>query len=319
MVLVRIVKNWDWPDLMRQTPGQKGIWDGVQFTVDPVENCDFLVVLNNCMGNATRVRCPKENIWAVMQEPYMKGHSDWMIEKHEFFSKVFTHYIPVADRRYVSSPPAIPWHVNKSFDELISTGIPVKSKKLSAIVGGAMDLPGHIKRKTFLNHIRNDKRLKLDLYGREINFIEDKWDGLAPYQYALAMENTSGPNYWTEKIADCFLSWTVPIYYGCTNLEDYFPEESFIRIDIAQPEESLLKIRRIVNDNNWERYIPALEKARNLVLNRYQLFPYMSEVIHSQTNERTEAVSVTIPAYRRSYKTQFNHIVYKMKKKMRLL
>jgi len=319
MTLVRIVKNWNWPNLMRQTPGGKGIWDGIQYTLDPVGDCDFLVMLNNSMEIDTQVRCPKENIWALMQEPYMKGHSDWMVEKHDFFSKVFTHYIPVNDRRYISSPPAIPWHVNKSFDELILAEVPAKSKKLSAIVGDAMDVPGHIKRKKFLQYIQNDTSLELDLYGKKINFIEDKWDGLAPYKYSLAMENTSGPNYWTEKIADCFLSWTVPIYYGCTNLEDYFPKESFIRIDIGEPEESLATIRRIIDEDDWERHIPALEEARTLVLNRYQLFPYLSEMIHSQSGGSSEKVSVTIPAYRRSKKAQINHIIYKLKKKTKLL
>ncbi|MCD6487459.1 MAG: hypothetical protein J7K35_09080 [Syntrophobacterales bacterium] len=319
MTLVRIVKNWDWPDLIRQTPGKKGIWDGIQFTTASVGDCDFLIMLNNKMGIDTHAQCPKENIWAVMQEPYMKGHSDWMIEKHDFFSKVFTHYVPVKDKKYTHSQPAIPWHVNKTFDELISVGVPAKSKNLSAIVSDAMDLPGHIKRKKFLRYIQNDKRVGLDLYGRKTNFIEDKWDGLAPYKYSLAIENTSGPDYWTEKIADCFLSWTVPIYYGCTNLEDYFPEESFIRIDIGQPEESLAKIRRIINQDNWERHIPALEKARNLVLNRYQLFPYLSEMIHSQPGGESNKVSVIIPAYRRSNKAQIRHIIYKLKKKMNLL
>lgn len=319
MILVRIVKNWDWPDLMRQTPDQKGVWDGIQFTVAPIEDCDFLVILNNSMETDTRARCPKENIWAIMQEPYMKGHSDWMVEKHKFFSKVFTHYIPVNDKKYIPSHPAIPWHVNKTFDELISAKVPVKSKKLSAIVGDAMDVPGHIKRRKFLQYIQNDKSLELDLYGKKINFIEDKWDGLAPYKYSLTMENTSGPDYWTEKIADCFLSWTVPIYYGCTNLEDYFPKKSFIRIDIGQPEESLAKIRRIINEDNWERYIPALEEARNLVLNHYQLFPYLSEIIHSHPRARSNRESIIIPAYRRSKKAQLNHIIYKLKKKMRLL
>ena len=319
MTLVKIVKNWDWLNLMRQTPGQNGIWDGIQFTVDSTEDCDFLVMLNNSMETDTQVRCPKENIWALMQEPYMKGHSDWMIEKHEFFSKVFTHHIPVNDRKYIPSPPAIPWFVNRTFDELISAEVPVKSKKLSTIVGDAMDVPGHIKRRKFMQYIQNDQSLELDSYGKKINFIEDKWDGLAPYRYSLAIENTSGPDYWTEKIADCFLSWTVPIYYGCTNLEDYFPEESFIRIDIGQPEESLAKIRRIINEDNWERYIPALEEARNLVLNRYQLFPFLSEMIHSHPGGRSEKVSVTIPAYKRSKKAQFNHIIYKLKKKTKLL
>jgi len=300
---------------MRQTLGGRGVWDNIQFTTDTVEDCDFLIMLNNVMKTETRARCPKENVWAIMQEPYMKGHSDWMVEKHEFFARVFTHYIPSNDGKYVSSQPAVPWHVDKTFDELISAGIPSKSKQLSAIVGESMDLPGHVKRRQFLDRITGHQDLKLDLYGRGINFIEDKWDALAPYRYSLAIENTSCPDYWTEKIADCFLSWTVPIYYGCMNIEDYFPEGSFHRIDIEQPEESLREIKRIVNGADWERYIPALEEARNLVLYRYQIFPYVSEMIHSQSGRYNEKISLTIPAYRRSLKARINHVGYTLKKK----
>jgi hypothetical protein len=316
MILVRIVKNWDWPDLMRQTADQKGVWDGIQFTVNPVEDCDFLIMLNNSMETDTRVRCPKENIWAIMQEPYMKGHSDWMVEKHEFFSKVFTHYMPVNDKKYISSHPAIPWHVNKTFDELISAKVPVKSKKLSAIVGDAMDVPGHIKRRKFLQYIQNDKSLELDLYGKKINFIEDKWDGLAPYKYSLAMENTSGSNYWTEKIADCFLSWTVPIYYGCTNLEDYFPKGSFIRIDINQHESSLGTVKKVLQEDSWKKRLPALEKARNLILYKYQFFSHVSNLIRSYGSEGKERKRITIPAYKRGKKASLYRFLYKINKKI---
>ena len=30
----------------------------------------------------------------------------------------------------------------------------------------------------------------------------------------------------SEKIADCFLAWTMPIYYGCPRIAEYFPAES---------------------------------------------------------------------------------------------
>jgi len=319
MTLVRIVKNWDWPDLLRQTPSNEGIWDGVEFTLDPLVECDYLIILNNRMKEDIRVRCPWKNVWALMQEPYLRGHNDWMVEGHESFSKVFTHHIPADDARYVVSPPAIPWHVNKTFDQLISSAVPDKPKRISWVVGNATDLPGHVKRLSFLRLLQQESTYDIDLFGRAVQYIEDKWDGLAPYRYSLAIENSSSDDYWTEKIADCFLSWTVPIYYGCTNLEDYFPKESFIRIDIGQPEESLAKIRRIIDEDKWERYIPALEEARNLVLNRYQLFPYLSEMIHSQPRAKSRKVSFTIPAYKRSKKAQFNHFIYKMKKKMNLL
>ena len=101
MTKVRIVKNWDWPDLMRQTPGQKGVWGGVEFTLDPIKECDFLVMLNNRMRTDTHVKCPKNNIWAIMQEPYERGFTDWMVEKHEYFAKVLTHHLPSDSEKYV--------------------------------------------------------------------------------------------------------------------------------------------------------------------------------------------------------------------------
>ncbi|HKI49344.1 MAG TPA: glycosyltransferase family 10, partial [Desulfobacteria bacterium] len=226
MITVGIIKDWDWPDLLRQTPGGKGVWDGLQFILDPAPTCDFLVVLNNKMKMETRAQCPPENVWCLMQEPYMKGHTDWMVEKLNPYAQILSHHVPPNPYKFVVSHPAIPWHVNKTFDELVAREIPSKPKTLSWVVGNARDLPGHRKRFAFLEYIQQKGSLDIDLFGRAVQFIEDKWDGLAPYKYSLAIENSSGPDYWTEKIADCFLSWSVPIYYGCTNLEDYFPPAS---------------------------------------------------------------------------------------------
>jgi hypothetical protein len=318
VTLVRIVKDWDWPDLMRQTPGQKGVWNGIQFTLDNVAECDYLVMLNNRMKIATHVTCPPENIWALMQEPYEKGFSDWMVEKHDFFSKVLTHHIPANDQKYMVSHPAIPWHVNRSFDQLTSCQIPKKTKNLSWIVGDAMDLPGHIKRWSFLEFIKK-KGLPIDVFGKKIRYIEDKWDALAPYKYSLAIENNSGPDCWTEKLADCFLTWTIPFYYGCKNPEDYFPDESFVRIDINQPQESLEKINAFIAEDQWEKYVPALEEARKLVLHKYQIFPHLSNLISSHDDVKKEKKNIAIPAYKKSAQARVLRIKYKLKKKLGLL
>jgi hypothetical protein len=311
MTLVRIVKNWDWPDPMRQTPACNGVWNGINFTIEPVEECDYLVMLNNCMEEEIKIICPRENIWALMQEPYMKGHSDWMVEGHENFSKVLTHHLPSDNPKYAVSHPAVCWHVNRTFDQLVSSEIPTKSKTISWIAGEAKDLPGHIKRWDLLNRIRQENTLDIDLFGRAVRYIEDKWDGLSPYKYSLAIENSSSPDYWTEKISDCFLAWTIPIYYGCTNLEDYFPQESFIRINIDRPEESVQRIKSIIKNDDWEKRMPAIEKARKLVLDKYQLFPHLSNLIVSQPEQTATKSSITIPAYKKSIKTRFYRALYK--------
>lgn len=298
---------------MRQTPGNQGIWDKIEFTVDPVEECDFAVVLNNNMKCESVVKCPKENIWALMQEPYVKGHSDWMVEGHEPFSRVYTHHIPSNHSRYIVSQPSLPWHVNKSFDQLCQMDIPAKSKTISWIAGNAMDIPGHIIRRSFLQFIQKNASIDIDLFGRAVQVIEDKWDGLAPYKYSLAIENSCSPDYWTEKIADCFLSWTIPFYCGCTNLEEYFPQESFIRIDIEKPEIAMDIIKSAIKNNEWEKRLPALKTAREQILNQYQLFPYLAKRIRAHHANNKDKTATLIPPYKRSINTHMNRVFFKIR------
>ena len=313
MILVRIIKNWDWPDLMRQTPDYRGFWNDIQFTVDPVEECDYVVMLNNDMKCETIVKCPSENIWALMQEPYVKGHSDWMVEGHKLFSRVYTHHVPSNDPKYTVSQPALPWHDNKSFDQLSKMDIPEKSKTISWIVGNALSIPGHFKRLSFLKFIQDKAPIEIDLFGRAVRVIEDKWDGLAPYKYSLAIENSCSPDYWTEKLADCFLAWTIPFYYGCTNLEEYFPEESFIRIDIDKPEVAMDRIKSAIKNNEWEKKLPALKTAREKVLNQYQLFPHLAKEILSHHSKSESKIVNLIPPYKKSIKTHLNRRLFKIK------
>ena len=319
MTLVRILKDWDWPNLLRQTPGSEGCWEGIQFTLDPVEECDYLILLNNRMKEDARMKCPPEHIWALMQEPYMRGHNDWMVEGHGIFHKVFTHHLPSKDPKYVVSHPAIPWHVDKTFDQLISLKVPEKIKTISWIVGDATDLPGHVKRLSFLRFLQNQDILDIDLFGRAVQYIEDKWDGLGPYRYSLAIENSSSNDYWTEKLADCFLAWSIPFYYGCINLEDYFPEESFIRIDINDPKKSIGKIKAVIEDGDWEKRIPAITEARNLVLYEYQLFPHLAKLIRRNSIPFEFKEMITIPAYKRSAGATFHRFIYKVRKQFRML
>lgn len=314
MKLVRIAKDWDWPDILRQTPGGKGIWDGIRFTTKDVEECDALVVLNNRMKHDVHARCPQGRVWALMQEPYARGFTEWMVEQHQAFDRVYSNYIPSSDPKYVASQPALPWHVNRSFDELTTCAVPEKTRPLSWIVGNISDLPGHLKRFAFLRDVQAAQGFDIDLYGRAVRPIEDKWDGLAQYRYSIAAENTVWPDYWTEKVADCFLTWTVPFYHGCENLEKYFPADSFIRIDINRPKEAIEIIRRAMTEDDWTRRLPALEEARRRVLYEYQIFPWLAKLINAEPSGELSKSSRIVPAYRRSAKAYIRRQLYKVRR-----
>lgn len=71
----------------------------------------------------------------------------------------------------------------------------------------------------------------------------------------------------------------MPIYYGCTQITDYFPAESMIQIDIQKPKAAIDKIQKAVANKAWQHNIDAIAYARELILNKYQFFPLMARQI----------------------------------------
>jgi hypothetical protein len=86
------------------------------------------------------------------------------------------------------------------------------------------------------------------------------------------LENSSFFHYWTEKLADPFLCWTFPLYWGCPNIEEYFPIGSFARINIYDPENSISVIEQAIDTDMYVRALPALIEARQRVLGEYNFF-----------------------------------------------
>jgi hypothetical protein len=55
-----------------------------------------------------------------------------------------------------------------------------------------------------------------------------KHETIAAYPFCLAFENSIAPDYVTEKIYDCLLTGTVPIYLGAPNVDELVPEGCYI-------------------------------------------------------------------------------------------
>jgi hypothetical protein len=276
-MLVRIVKNWNFPDIFRQTPHNSRSWDGIKFTEDQVPECDLLVVFN-APHYPINVKCKEK--WLFSQESPVDAYQ-WHKRSFGYFDKVFSFWdLP----GIIHEQTSLPWHVNKSYDELVNLGeqdLAIKTNRLSWVTSNYNNKPGHQLRMDLLSFLKNE-HFDFDLYGKGFNPIDDKFSGIFPYKYSLAVENYSCNDYWTEKIADCFLSWTIPVYYGCSNIRDYFPKESMILIDPNDPVQAIEIIKKAMSGQYWEKNISALKEARELVLNKYQLFPNLSQKIKTQ-------------------------------------
>jgi hypothetical protein len=217
--------------------------------------------------------------------------------------------------------PVLPWHVLRSYTELSSIGpnnLRMKADDLVWITSNKSSFPGQQARMDFLSSMREAK-LPLKLYGTGFERIEDKFDGLFPAKYAMAIENYSTEHYWTEKLADSFLSWCLPFYWGAPNIDSYFPKESYISLDIHDHKGSLEKIQDAIRNREWERRLDAIAEARNLVLNKYQFFPFISSLLKEQASS-APARAYHIPAnpYPLRY-TIFNQVKYYKRRIIQLL
>ncbi len=282
-MIVRIIKNWSDINILRQTPGNTGIWNNIRFTTDSVDQSDYVIVLNHPPED-TRIYCPRQHIWAIIQEPPNEFFKS-MHRGDPNFYRIYTTDDTLSDSRYILSQPVLPWHINRNYDFLKSCKIPSKTNLISAVVSNKTQFRGQRDRINFLSIIRNN--IEFDHFGRGFNFIHDKWDGLAPYKYSFTIENYSNKYYWSEKLADCFLTWTMPIYYGCKNITDYFPEEAMILIDI-HGENTIDIIQEKISERIWENNIDAIAYARQLILDKYQFFPFIHDEILSHERSGCE-------------------------------
>jgi hypothetical protein len=154
-----------------------------------------------------------------------------------------------------------------------------KDKEISIVISNKAYTNGHEQRIKFLSRLTDTFGDRIHLFGRGFNEIEDKYDCMASYKYSIVLENCSVNDYWTEKLSDAYLCGSFPIYYGCPNILNYFPEGSIARIDIYNVEDSIDKIKSIIDSDKYEHSLDLLEKSKDLVLNKFNLFPSISMLI----------------------------------------
>ena len=95
-----------------------------------------------------------------------------------------------------------------------------KTKNCSMIASGKNSTELHRLRCQIIDRLKESDLV--DMYGREINPIDTKEEGLCDYRFSIAIENDSYETYYTEKLLDCFATGTVPIYIGPPNIGDHY-------------------------------------------------------------------------------------------------
>lgn len=99
-----------------------------------------------------------------------------------------------------------------------------------------------------------------DVFGKgRSREISSKLIGLADYRFSFCMENYITDLYYTEKVLDCFLTGTIPIYYGTRTINQIFDINGIVFLDdilnnkikIEDLNETFYSARRVSVINNF--------------------------------------------------------------------
>jgi len=235
----------------RQTPNNSGIWKNI-IGVGSVEKSDFVINL----GKQTNFRTDKPVI-QFRREPDL-------VETFVSYKDSYEVYDYSDKKFHVSVWP----FMSKNYDELNNLEYS-KTNKISVVTSNKWE-----HRVNYLKSI--EKYTEIDFWGRRYKGLgQYKDDGIFPYEYSISIENSSQPNYFTEKINDCFLLWAKPLYWGCPNIGEYFPEGSYELLDLSNPKQ----IKEYFDKTITEKDIELLTEARDLVLNKYNMWDTINRII----------------------------------------
>lgn len=149
-----------------------------------------------------------------------------------------------------------------------------KKFEVSSVVGSKYYTEGHKLRHELWNN-RHKITIPKNFYmsgnkpfnpTEDVKILGSEKNEMFESMFHIAIENNRSNNYFSEKIVDCFFSKTIPIYWGCPNIGNWFNLESIIIVENL--EDMISKINNLnvefyenlkhVIDENFEKSLEFL-------------------------------------------------------------
>jgi hypothetical protein len=170
------------------------------------------------------------NIISFQEPNEYFGYHDWVIQNKDLFNIILTWDDKVLN--YCDNALFIPfgstWLKPNQYEKNYS-----KTFQVSHVRGNLLKTHGHTLR--FEYHDRSQNELKIPFKSWETAGIREQIETCAEAkcelfggaQFGVAIENTTHRGYFTEKIMELFLLKTIPIYWGCSSIGDFFNTKEY--------------------------------------------------------------------------------------------
>lgn len=210
-------------------------------------------------ANAT----PERSIaWLI--EPYdlIPHIYDWVIANNHRFRWVFTHEKTLLQRgdNYRLIPYGGCWISESRRGASVN-----KTRLVSIISSGKNQLSGHVLRHDIIRRFP-----EIDVYGNGYRPIKGKETALEPYLYSVSIENCKRDYWFTEKLVDCFMTRTIPIYWGCPSIDHFFNPKGILSFDTMDELTFILEMIKFKGDvfyqESYQYVLENYHKAQRYVL-----------------------------------------------------
>tara|TARA_R110000824_G_scaffold94915_2_gene228617 strand:- start:708 stop:1526 length:819 start_codon:yes stop_codon:yes gene_type:complete len=134
-----------------------------------------------------------------------------------------------------------------------------KQDEVSFLLTSKTMTPGHRFRQDVYNVLKDYKGFNEFTFNcvRTPPYITSKQVMFENAKFAIVIENDFMDNLMSEKLIDCFVTNTIPIYCGCTNVHEFFDSKGII------PFKSVNELTAILNSLTPEDYSKREEAMRN--------------------------------------------------------
>ena len=113
---------------------------------------------------------------------------------------------------------------------------------------------------------------------------------LSHYKFSIAMENSDGDGYLSEKIIDSFLAGTIPIYYGDYLLDEFINPKSYILIKGEKDIENKIEYIKSIdnNDNLYKEIIkekPIIDDNFANIIDEIEIKSFLKHIFRQNKNK----------------------------------
>ena len=191
---------------------------------------------------------PERIAWLIEPPGISDTHYRDAYKNRRQYRKIFTFVRFFAE---MGSPFAF-YPLGGSWIHLDNWGLHEKTRQISLIASRKKDTEGHNLRHLIARHYNH-----LDKFGTGYEPIESKLEGLAPYRYSIVVESWRGDYYFSEKLIDCLSVGTIPIYWGCPSIGEFFD------VDGIRSFNTMSELNRIVNSISVVDYQSRMKAIKN--------------------------------------------------------